>query len=158
PLYFSKIGEKLRNGDRKLPKLIVCCAVNLTSNEVPVGRFAESFTFEHDRSGGRLFGYHDTPPFRRTGLGTRTQLHLPSIMAVSGAALSPLMGRFTYRPLRFLMAMTNVRLGVWIRNPRHRDWNPNPRGDSTETGLASWAARCVTQRRVVEGLLRTRLA
>jgi hypothetical protein len=155
PLDFSMIGEKLRNSDRKLPKLIVCCAVNLTSNEVPVGRFAESFTFEHDHSGGRLFGYHDTTRFETPGLITGTKLTLPSIMAVSGAALSPLMGRFTHRPLRFLMAMTNVRLGVWIRNPRHRDWKPDLRGDGAETGqIARWA----TRRPVVEGILRTRLA
>src|SRR5262249_22309732 len=72
PLDFSKIGSKLRDGDRKLPKLIVCCAVNLTSNEVPVGRFAESFTFEHDYSGGRLFGYHDTACFETPSLITGT--------------------------------------------------------------------------------------
>jgi hypothetical protein len=151
PLDFSKIGERLRDNDRRLPKLIVCCAVNLTSNEVPVGRFAESFTFEHDYSGGRLFGYHDTALFEKPGLVTGTKLTLPSIMAVSGAALSPLMGRFTHRPLRFLMAMTNVRLGVWIRNPRHRDWNPDPGEDRAEPGPAG-------RRPVVEKILRTRLA
>jgi hypothetical protein len=51
---------------------------------------------------------------------------LPSIMAVSGAALSPLMGRFTYPPLRFLMALTDVRLGVWVKNPRHQDFTASP--------------------------------
>lgn len=119
PIYFSELGGKLAKNGRRLPKLIVCCAVNLTSDEVPVGRFAESFTFAHDRSGGPLFGYLDTPRYEeRKGL-SGTQLTLPSIMAVSGAALSPLMGRFTYPPLRFLMALTNVRLGVWIKNPKH---------------------------------------
>jgi len=123
PLYFSSIGRTLREGGSRLPKLIVCCSVNLTSDEVPVGRFAESFTFEHDRSGGRLFGYHDTTRFEASYGLAGTQLTLPSIMAVSGAALSPLMGRFTHPPLRFLMAMTNIRLGVWIKNPLHRDWD-----------------------------------
>lgn len=131
PLYFSELGRMLAENGRRLPKLIVCCAVNLTSNEVPVGRFAESFTFEHDRTGGPLFGYLDTPQYEcQKGL-SGTQLTLPSIMAVSGAALSPLMGRFTYPPLRFLMALTNVRLGVWIKNPSHHsqcgtERSPNP--------------------------------
>jgi hypothetical protein len=122
PLYFSDIGGRLQACGSRLPKLIVCCAVNLTSDEVPVGRFAESFTFEHDHSGGRLFGYHETTRFEAPDGMPGTRLTLPSIMAVSGAALSPLMGRFTHPPLRFLMAMTNVRLGVWIRNPLHADW------------------------------------
>ncbi len=120
PLFFSSIGERAAR-DRRLPKLIVCCSVNLTSDEVPVGRFAESFTFEYDSSGGPRFDYHDTTSFENRGTIAGTQLTLPSIMAVSGAALSPLMGRFTHPPLRFLMAMTNIRLGVWIKNPRHAE-------------------------------------
>lgn len=130
-LYFSKIGERLAIGGVQLPRLVVCCAVNATSDEVPVGRFAESFTFEHDTCGGPRFGYPQTPRFEK-GNGPRgTDLTLPSIMAVSGAAVSPLMGRFTYPPLRFLMALTNVRLGVWIPNPTHPSWGverPGPRG------------------------------
>jgi hypothetical protein len=120
PLYFSEIGPKLEEQGRRLPKLIVCCAVNLTAHEVPVGRFAASFTFEHDRSGGGPFPYRATSEYEERAGIAGTQLTLPSIMAVSGAALSPLMGRFTYPPLRFLMALTNVRLGVWIKNPLHR--------------------------------------
>ncbi len=126
-LTFSDIGEKLAGKqDVRLPKLIVCCAVNVTTGDVPVGRFAESFTFEHDRSGGPRFGYRGTRRFETSHGPRGTELTLPSIMAVSGAALSPLMGRFTYPPLRFLMALTNVRLGVWIRNPKHESWDAEP--------------------------------
>ncbi|GLZ28692.1 hypothetical protein Lesp02_08820 [Lentzea sp. NBRC 105346] len=116
-LFFSDMEPRTR-----LPKLVVCCAVNVTTDDVPVGRWAESFTFERDRSGGPLFDYQETQRFEgRAGL-PGTQLTLPSIMAVSGAAVSPLMGKFTYPPLRFLMALTNVRLGVWIKNPSHPHW------------------------------------
>jgi hypothetical protein len=43
------------------------------------------------------------------------------------------MGRFTYPPMRFLMALTNVRLGVWVPNPLHPSWHrrqpaTDPRG------------------------------
>jgi hypothetical protein len=123
-LHFSKIGKMLAAQDGpRLPKLVVCCAVNVTSDEVPVGRFAESFTFEHDVSGGPRFAYCPTETFEQADGPKGTDLTLPSIMAVSGAALSPVMGRFTYPPLRFLMALINVRLGVWIRNPRHPGWD-----------------------------------
>jgi len=157
PLLFSRIGKPAGHG-RRLPKLIVCCSVNLTSDEVPVGRFAESFTFEHDTSGGPLFGYHDTTRFEVPGLITGTRLTLPSIMAVSGAALSPLMGRFTHRPLRFLMAMTNIRLGVWIKNPRHRDWGPGEDDATASRGGPRHLARWCVQRRLVRRILRTRAA
>ncbi|HEY0811755.1 MAG TPA: hypothetical protein VGE11_00620 [Pseudonocardia sp.] len=122
-LPFSEVGDRLSERGAQIPKLIVCCAVNVTSSEVPVGRFAESFTFTHDRTGGPRFTYQDTTRFEESRGPKGTDLTLPSIMAVSGAALSPLMGRFTYPPLRLLMALTNVRLGVWVRNPRHPSWD-----------------------------------
>jgi rhodanese-related sulfurtransferase len=37
---------------------------------------------------------------------------------MSGAALSPSMGKETRRSLRFLLALANIRLGVWVPNPR----------------------------------------
>jgi len=133
-LPFSAIGERLKQQRVRFPELIVCCAVNLTSDEVPSGRFAESFTFTAKQSGGPLFGYHDTRRLE-CACGHASPLTLPSIMAVSGAAISPLMGRFTYPPMRFLMALTNLRLGVWIPNPR----TPN-------------ACRCQPQQRGWRGL------
>ena len=100
--------------------------MNVTSDEVPVGRFAESFTFTHAKSGGPRFTYQDTTRFEESRGPKGTALTLPSIMAVSGAALAPLMGRFTFPPLRLLMALTNVRLGVWVRNPRHPSFDARP--------------------------------
>ena len=42
-------------------------------------------------------------------------------VATSGAALSPLMGRYGAQmaPYRFLLATFNVRVGAWVRNPIH---------------------------------------
>jgi hypothetical protein len=48
----------------------------------------------------------------------RSYFTLPATVAMSGAALSPSMGKMTRGPLRFLMALANVRLGVWVPNPR----------------------------------------
>jgi len=138
-LYFS--GLRKPPAGVRLPKLVVCCAVNLTTDDVPVGRFAESFTFERDMTGGPMLGYRKTHEFENADGVAGTQLTLPSIMAVSGAAVSPLMGRFTYPPLRFLMALTNVRLGVWIKNPLHPSWQttaaPAP-GDRLLKHAARW--------------------
>jgi hypothetical protein len=117
-ILLSDVGA-VDHEDRKgvaphMPKLVICCAVNVTSHDAPIGRFASSFTFEARRSGSPLFGYRATTDYEQDGLVPGTALTLPSIMAVSGAALSPMMGRFTHPALRFLMALTNVRLGVWI--------------------------------------------
>lgn len=143
-LYFSEIGAKIAESTgNRLPKLIVCCAVNLTTDEVPAGRFAESFTFEYDRSGGPIFGYSETRRYEQSHGMPGTELTLPSIMAVSGAALSPLMGRFTYPPLRFLMALTNVRLGVWIRNPLHPSWNSDDPATDRDQGMLGRAAASI---------------
>jgi hypothetical protein len=122
-LAFSEIG-RLAAG--RMPKLVVCCAVNLTTDEVPAGRFAESFTFTHDLTGSPLFGYHPTRRFETAPGPAGTKLTLPSLMAMSGAAFSPLMGRFTYPPIRFLMALTNVRLGVWVPSPLNPHWDTPP--------------------------------
>jgi hypothetical protein len=42
-----------------------------------------------------------------------------SSVAISGAAISPLMGRYAEQmaPYRFLLALFNVRLGTWVLNP-----------------------------------------
>lgn len=48
----------------------------------------------------------------------RRDLTLPAAVAMSGAAVSPSMGKMTPRPLTFLMALANIRLGVWVANPR----------------------------------------
>ena len=98
------------------PKLVVCAAINVSDDVVPPGRYAGSFTFEKDWSGGPLTGYVPTADLERAaGEGVLT---MPAMMAVSGAAVSPLMGRDTRPGFRLLMAMFDVRLGMWLPNPR----------------------------------------
>ncbi|HET6950647.1 MAG TPA: hypothetical protein VFI47_09740 [Acidimicrobiales bacterium] len=46
---------------------------------------------------------------------------LPAAVAISGAAVAPAMGKMTSAPLRFLLALTNVRLGVWLTSPAWLD-------------------------------------
>jgi hypothetical protein len=62
----------------------------------------------------------------------RRDLTLPAAVAMSGAAISPSMGKMTARPLTFLMALANVRLGVWVPNPRRV-------GDLAKSRWQRWA-------------------
>jgi hypothetical protein len=47
----------------------------------------------------------------------RPDLTLPAAVSISGAAISPEMGKMARAPLRALLALGNVRLGVWVPNP-----------------------------------------
>ncbi len=55
-------------------------------------------------------------------------LSLGTAMAVSGAAVNPSMGHFSSPAVSFLMTIFNVRLGLWLGNPRHqKSWaKPGP--------------------------------
>lgn len=121
PIYLSHIAARLRNRSERgiihLPELVVCAAVNTSDQVVPPGRYAGSYSFEADTSGGPIVGYSKTKTLERQRGAGGTELTLPSMMAISGAAISPLMGKFTLPPLRFLMAILNLRLGVWLPKP-----------------------------------------
>src|SRR3954451_4276859 len=102
------------------PHLIVCAAANVSDPGVaPPGRGVTSFTFSPDELGGPLVGGLRTTDYE-TGLSSRRQpeLKLPAAVAISGAALSPSMDKLPRPSIRFLLAMANVRLGVWLPNPR----------------------------------------
>lgn len=115
------------------PELIVCAAANVTDRGVtPPGRNAATFTFTADRLGGPLVGYEKTAAYEKVlggappedpcdsrNPGNRGQdFTLLAAVAMSGAALSPSMGKMTRRSVQFLMALANLRLGVWMPNPR----------------------------------------
>ena len=48
------------------------------------------------------------------------KLTLMDLVAVSGAAVSPVMGRSSRPSLRLVLGVANVRLGMWLPNPLHR--------------------------------------
>lgn len=104
---------------RPFPRLLVCAAANVTrSGETPPGRGAMPF----------VFSSHDVgvPGYQATLAGSQwAALTVPQAVAMSGAAVSPLMGKKTIRAVRFLMALMNIRLGVWLQNPRLGDRAPH---------------------------------
>jgi hypothetical protein len=115
PILFSKLVRGEEPNAAKLPNLVVCAAVNVSDDVVPPGRLASSFTFERDFAGGPLTGYEATSRLEdAAGWGVLT---LPAMMAISGAAISPSMGKMTRPWARFLLALFNARLGVWLPNP-----------------------------------------
>jgi hypothetical protein len=68
-----------------------------------------------------LIGAIETSRFEQALEGDRRRsrdLTLPAAVAMSGAAIAPSMGKKTRWPLTFLMALANIRLGVWLPNPR----------------------------------------
>ncbi len=75
------------------------------------GRGGDSFIFSLLRVGGSATGWIDSgwPPYRR--------LNLATVMAISGAAVDPLLGFARSQSLGMLMTMLNIRLGYWLRRP-----------------------------------------
>jgi hypothetical protein len=101
------------------PTLVVCAAANVSDpGATPPGRGVTSFTFSATAIGGPLVGARSTEAYEKAlGRNRLRDITLPAAVAMSGAALSPSMGKETRRPLRFLMALANARLGVWVPNP-----------------------------------------
>ena len=119
-----------RQDGRGYPELIVCAAANISDEgATPPKRNAASFTFSADSVGGPLLGTYPTSELEED-LGTirGRDLTLPAAVAVSGAAVSPSMGKMTKASLRFLMGLLNVRLGVWLPNPRWLELRKERRG------------------------------
>jgi hypothetical protein len=100
------------------PKLVICAAANISDpGATPHGRRVSSFTFSAEAIGGPLVGCVPTREYERGIAHVRSDVM--TAVAVSGAALSPSMGKMTYRAGRALLALANVRLGVWMPNPRN---------------------------------------
>lgn len=107
---------------RKWPTLIVCAAANISEpGATPPGRPITSFTFSSSTIGGPLVGATSTRRFEELFGALKTggsDLTLPAAVAMSGAAIAPSMGKSAPRAVTFLLALANLRLGVWVRNPR----------------------------------------
>jgi hypothetical protein len=106
------------------PALIVCAAANISNQQVtPPGRPVTSFTFSANTVGGPLVGAMQTSDYEQAFRSDRKSgrvrdFTLPAAVAMSGAAVSPSMGKIKSRPFSFLLTLANIRLGVWVPNPR----------------------------------------
>lgn len=97
------------------PYHLINVALNLQGSDDPMlrGRNADLMTLSRDHIGGRRTGYCTTAEMERLC----PHLHLAGAMAVSGAAVSPNMGRFTSRALVVLMSLLNARFALWVPHP-----------------------------------------
>lgn len=106
------------------PYHIVNAALNIqgSTEANKRGRDADFFIFTRDFVGSdlTLFGATQDPTVAVTVDMERVDpnLNLGCAMAVSGAALSSNMGAKTVRLLSPTLALLNIRLGYWMRNPR----------------------------------------
>ncbi|WP_162308179.1 patatin-like phospholipase family protein [Segeticoccus rhizosphaerae] len=114
------------------PELVVCAAANCTeTGSLPPGRRAVSFTFTPADVGLSTAASCASDAVSRHRIDTRTferREHHGSVrdrdlftlfdaVAVSGAAVSPVMGKMTRLSHRLLFTLANVRLGLWVRPP-----------------------------------------
>jgi hypothetical protein len=130
------------------PGLVICGTANINAaREVPPGQGGVCVTFdpEHvtlhrekgladlDRAQARTSDYEALVGHRRSTLF--------DVSAISGAAISPLMGAATRHAYRLLLTATNVRLGVWLPHPNlvrdARRWLEHP----ADSGTGQWWER-----------------
>jgi hypothetical protein len=102
----------------KFPEILLCATSNLSTYGVaPTGTGALSFLMSSARVGGPYVGVLETSEYERWGFRRVGDLTIMDAVSISGAAVSPQMGRMTRPPLRFIMALANLRLGVWLPKP-----------------------------------------
>lgn len=108
------------------PRLVSCAVANVGDLDlVPSDRGCTPFVFDDHRIGltDQLLpaGQAITPSVMYEFAADRgyRDATIPAAMAMSGAALSPLVGRRNVRvgPYRLVLALANARLGVWLPNP-----------------------------------------
>ena len=101
-----------RNG----PYHLINAALNVQESKTANrrGRNADFFLFSPLFVGSKSTGYVKTSEAEQTAIG----LDLATAMAVSGAAISSSMGAQSIKPLTATLALLNIRLGYWLRNPR----------------------------------------
>ena len=126
----SALGRfRTADPERPGPELVVCTTMNVTgTSRIRVGVPAYSFTFSPSsirfhvpaaddglcedyavptEQYAKIFRRWDTP-----------RLTAMTAVGMSGAAVSSAMGRFNYGSTKALLALANLRLGMWMPNPR----------------------------------------
>jgi hypothetical protein len=124
PLKTSAAGKMLDSVATNLTDLsgaygpyhLINAALNVqnSSSANKRGRNADFFIFSPAFVGSEATGYVATGDYSRMG----AKLDLATAMAVSGAAASSNMGNQSIKPLTATLALLNIRLGYWLRNPR----------------------------------------
>jgi predicted acylesterase/phospholipase RssA len=125
--------DKLQSGDERIEPLdhfplsglsqeaspyhLINTALNIQASKIANrrGRNADFFLFSRNYTGSETTGYVPTAELEAKA----PEVDLATAMAVSGAAASANMGSATIKPWTLTLALLNVRLGFWLRNPRY---------------------------------------
>jgi len=99
------------------------------------GRNADFFLFSPRYVGSYATGYAPMQTFERAA----RDLDLATAMAISGAAASSNMGSASIKPLTPTLALLNVRLGYWLKNPRF--CSPHAARNRPGSRLRSWMGK-----------------
>ena len=104
----------------RAPYHLINAALNVPGSMNPgmQGRLTDFFLFSPAFCGSPLTGYEETTKWETKD----KHLNLGTAMAISGAAAAPQMGLGTKKRLSFWLALLNVRLGYWVRNPARSAW------------------------------------
>ena len=120
-----KIAELTLHRSYPGPIPLFCCTMNITLGEDLAWqeRKAASFAFTPFYSGYTVGWTEGRKNLRFNGFVPTEFLYqggpdIATAMAASGAAVSPNWGYHTNPALAFLMTMFDVRLGLWVPNPR----------------------------------------
>jgi len=102
------------------PYHLINSALNVQTSKVANrrGRNADFFIFSPKFVGSKSTRYVRTSEIEQIASG----FTLATAMAASGAAVSSNMGAETIKPLTATLALLNVRLGYWLRNPKHLEY------------------------------------
>ncbi len=106
-------------GDEPQTEWVICTTANIrNAGTTAPGRRAGSFTFSREWVGGPEVGWMRTPEYlERLSPGRKRDVGVGSLIAISGAAFSPAMGKDSKGWLGRVFAVVNLRLGSWITNP-----------------------------------------
>ena len=111
------------DGEPDEPGLVICGTVNINAaREVPRGQDGFCIAFDPGnvtlhRECGQKTGSVTARTADYEALMGKPHCTLFDVSAISGAAVSPLMGSATRQAYRILFTFTNIRLGVWLPHP-----------------------------------------
>ncbi|HEX9042939.1 MAG TPA: patatin-like phospholipase family protein [Trebonia sp.] len=118
-------------------RLVIATTANINAPGETAGQGAACLTFTPDKV--TLWGGPQSPSAAATSdmelMADPARMTVFGIVALSGAALSPLMGRATRAAFRLPLTVANVRLGQWLPSPRVVAGARTSLGDPAETAL-----------------------
>ncbi|MBR0881099.1 hypothetical protein ABIF65_006984 [Bradyrhizobium japonicum] len=133
-LYAAPAATARTPGPPAAPKLhapyqLINTALNIQGSDFANrrGRNADFFVFSALNVGSEATGYAPTALVQ----DDEQSLDLATAMAISGAAASSNMGSSSIKALTPTLALLNVRLGYWLKNPRYVDERVRPQRRST---------------------------